>query len=83
MTKEFLQFCTLVYREIERADAKYGDWQDMLVIACMNVVEDETMELYEAVINEDIHGQHGIIAEAIQVSATAYKLIRRVTPKGE
>lgn len=81
MTDEYMNFCAKVWQEVQRADNLHGSWESEPTIECMNAIEDEVHELYTAVLNEDIHGKHGILAEAVQVAATAYKLIRKVSKK--
>lgn len=77
--KRFAEFIAEMYQEIERADAKHGDWSDRLPMSGVSAIYDELDELHDATCAMDVTGPHGIKAESIQVAVTAFKLWRRVS----
>lgn len=79
ITQEFLEFCSNVWGAVNAADEKHGTWQGDKLVDCFNRVEAELEEVYDAIRKGEIDGQHGIKAEAVQVAACAYKMIRRVS----
>ena len=75
---DLMLFTTLLAQQIEKADAKHGNWSDLNHIQMFDKIADETQEVYEAICENDIHGEHGMKAELVQVACTAYKMWRRL-----
>jgi len=69
-------FVSLLANEVERADAKHGDWKGKTKEEMIAHVADEFAELMEAIQKDDLHGEHGIYTELIQVVCTLYKMWR-------
>lgn len=69
-------FTTLLANEIERADAKHGDWRNETTNFMVNKIADEVEEVFKAENDNDKDGEHGMKAELVQVACTAYKMWR-------
>ena len=69
-------FVSLLDDQIKKADAKHGDWSNYNHIQMFDKLADETEEVYEAICESDVEGEHGMKAELIQVACTAYKMWR-------
>ncbi len=77
--RTFIDFCESVRDELEKADAKHGDWSNISIIEAANHVRNEATEIIEAALNFDIDGEHGVKRESIQTAVTAFKAFRKVT----
>lgn len=78
ISTEFYEFFALVCREIDRADAKHGDWQGKSPDEMSRLMRGEVLEVNRAAVLGDAHGPHGILAELPQVACTAFKFWREV-----
>lgn len=79
MTSEFIDFCEQVWNELENADKKHGDWSNISIIEGANKIVNESTEVLEAALGDDIDGEHGVRCESVQTAVTAYKMFRKVT----
>lgn len=77
--REFVNFCEEVWNELELSDKKHGDWSNISIIEGANHVVNESTEVLEAALSDDIDGEHGIKRESVQTAVTAYKMFRKVT----
>ncbi len=66
----------IVLAELRRAKHEHPDFKPTLGEA-MDVLDEEYNELFKAVIARDLHGEHGVIAEAGQVAAVAIRIIEK------
>lgn len=74
MTRSDILECMIrLIGEIERANAKHGDWAKYDQGDICKAVCDEHQEFLHAYISGDLHGQHGQAQELLQVAATAIK----------
>lgn len=64
-------------REMQRACEKH-DWTGYTIDQMLDAVYGEDFELGEAHKRRDIHGEHGIIAEALQGIVTRIRLIEAI-----
>lgn len=72
----------LVMQELRRAKLKYPHFANDMAEA-VDVLGREFHELREAVLKGDLHGEHGVIAEAAQVGAVAIRIIEMAQGMGE
>lgn len=66
-----------VEKELFRSCNKYS-WSTYCYLRMVWVIFMELLELAAAVIKRDVHGKHGIITEAAQVSAVCQKMMLEV-----
>lgn len=66
--------------EYTRATSKH-DWTGYTLDQMLDAVYGEDFELGEAHKREDVHGQHGIIAEAMQGIVTRIRLIEALSER--
>ena len=57
------------------------EWAGMTSEGMLDVLEDEVYELYRAVRDNNIHGEHGIFAEAVQVAGVARRIYEEITKR--
>ena len=60
--------------ENARSIDKHGDWSGLSPYAMQKKVQDELNELTDALINDDLTGPHGMIAESLQLANVAMKM---------
>lgn len=56
-----------------RSNVKHGDWDGYTVVQIHKAIADEFGEFTAAVVNEDLHGVHGMRAELLQLANVALK----------
>jgi hypothetical protein len=74
----FYDFYKLFMAELERSEEKYGDWHDRPLDECMAAVVDELSEVDDAHCINDVNGEHGMMAESVQLAVVSYKLWRKL-----
>ena len=75
MTHQPLCICNRIMQEMDASTIKHGDWSEYTTRRMLDVLIDEMQELTLAVAMNDVHGEHGMVKEAIQVAACAVKMI--------
>jgi hypothetical protein len=75
---EYFEFFALVCREIDRADAKHGNWRGASLEQMYCNIQNEVTEVGRAAKYDDVTGPHGMLAELPQVACTAFKFWREV-----
>ena len=74
----FSEFMADMYQELERADEKHGNWDDISLIEGASHIRNEANEVMEAALSYDIDSEHGVMRESVQTAVTSFKLWRKV-----
>ena len=64
--------------EYQHSIEKHGDWSDYQLYNIHKAVADEFAEFTAAVINDDIHGPHGVQRELMQLLNVCLKGVMRL-----
>ena len=70
-------FIAEMHIEIDRADRKHGNWDNLSNIEAAEKILDEVKEVHEAALADDIHSDHGLLRESVQTAVTAFKMYRK------
>lgn len=65
--------CIRVLRETFRSIDKHGDWSDYSEDEMAQAITGELLEIDQALLAEDILGDHGTVRESIQAAACLIK----------
>ncbi len=76
------QITNVVARELARSITKW-DWDDYSYLDMYQTIKGELLELFMAIDEGDLTGEHGAFNEAAHVSATAQKLMMMIKRRGK
>ena len=79
----FLHVCAAAYQVFRQKSAiKYPTWDEMEYYEQHMVIQDEYAEVEEAYLAGDIHGEHGQIAELLDLIVVCVRRIMELSKGG-
>lgn len=72
-------FRTCIQPQIVMSVIKHGDWSGYSLPRMLWVLWGELFEVVIAVVRRDLHGPHGVVAEAAQVAVVCIKIVHNLS----